>query len=241
MVRTILEHFAGGAKNRTRDFAVSPGKTCANNGPVYENAKQTRQEAAAYQEALGILEPLANSHPAHVWYAASLASLRINLAGLWLTQGRARDALQQYTLALESLQDVLRREPNHAQASKDLLPAHGGRAQTLSRLGRPAEAVKDWDRVVELSSEAERANFRLLRAEVLIAAGDLARAASEADDVAGADQAAAVYLYEAGRLHALIARASNKDSKQAETYATSILLAEELAPASSRNQPRQPI
>ena len=206
------------------EFAVSVAETCSNIGPIYERTKQKDKASAVYQEALGILEPLAKSHPQHVWYTTSLAALRINLAGLWQTQGREQEALQQYTLALESLQDVLRREPNHAQARGHLLPAHGGRAQTLSRLGRPAEALKDWDRVVELGPEATRADFRILRAHVLISAGNLSKAAAEADDVAGAAKAAAVYWYEAGYLHAQIAAALGNEPSQAEMHAVRALL-----------------
>ncbi len=201
------------------EFAVGLAETCSNLGSVYWGNQQLDKAAAVYREALGILEPLVAAHPDNVWYASSLASLRINLGGLWGIQGRLKEALQQYDRALEALQFVLRREPNHAQAQKDLLPAHGGRAQTLSRLGRHAESVKDWDRVVALAPVENRPAYRLERAGVLIDAGDLAKAAADADEVAGAAKVEAVYLYEAGHLHARIASALAGEPSQAEAHA----------------------
>ena len=201
------------------EFAVGLAETCSNLGSVYWGNHQPDKAAAVYQEALGILEPLVAAHPGHVWYATTLASLRINLGGLWGTQGRLEEALQQYDRALSALQFVLSREPNHAQAQKDLLPAHGGRAQTSSRLGRYAESVKDWDRVVALAAVANRPAYRLERAGVLIQMGDLAKAAAEADEVAGAAKVEAVYLYEAGYLHTRISSALAGKPSQAEAHA----------------------
>ncbi len=201
------------------EFAVGLAETCSNLGSVYWGNQQLDKAAAVYKEALGILEPLAAAHPGHVWYASTLASLRINLGGMWATQGRLGEALQQYDRALAALQDILRREPNHAQAQGNLLPAHGGRAQALSRLGRYADSVKDWDRVIALAPIANRPAYRLERAGVLIQAGDLDKAAAEADEVAGAAKVEPVYFYEAGYLHTRISKALVGKPSQAEAHA----------------------
>ena len=201
------------------DFAVSLAGTCSNLGPVYAQSNQSDKAAAVYQEALSILQPLSASHPSIIWYATSLAALRINLAGLWQTQNRERDALEQYNLAVETLNEVLRREPNHAEARQHLIPAHGGRATVLSRLSRHEEALRDWDKLLELTTVPEqRRDYRVLRAHVLVQAGRFAEAASEADAVAEAEKTEAVYWYEAGLLHTQIAAALAKSPARAEQH-----------------------
>jgi eukaryotic-like serine/threonine-protein kinase len=201
------------------DFAVSLAGTCSNLGPVYALANDKDKAAAIHQEGLSILEPLVASQPHQVFFATSLAALRINLAGLWQTQHREKDALEQYDLALKTLREVLRREPNHAGARQHLIPAHGGRATALSRLNRHSEALQDWDKLLELTTIPEqRRDYRVLRAHVLVLAGKLSEAASEADSVGEAEKTEAVYWYEAGCLHAEIAAALAKSPAQAEQH-----------------------
>ena len=201
------------------DFAVSLAGTCSNLGPVYAQSNLKDKAAAIFQEGLSILQPLAAAHPDKVWYVVSLAALRINLAGLWQTENREKDALEQYNLVLTALNDVLRREPNHAEARRHLIPAYGGRATTLSRLDHHQEALQDWDKLLELATTPEeRRDYRILRAHVLVQAGRLAEAASEADAVAEAEKTEAVYWYEAGNLHAEIAGALAKSPAEAEQH-----------------------
>jgi tetratricopeptide (TPR) repeat protein len=201
------------------DIAVSLAQTCSNLGPVYAMSNQEEKATAHYEEALGILEPLSAAQPSHGYYAFSLAALRINFGFLSQAKGREQEALEQYTLALESLQGILEREPTFDQARGHLLPAHGGRAQALSQLGRHAEAVGDWDRVVELAAPADRPNYRILRAHELVAAGQLEKAAAEVDDVAQSETTRPVYWYEAGNVHAQIATALSNDPTTAEAHA----------------------
>ncbi len=201
------------------DFAVSLAGTCSNLGPIYALANQKDRAAAIYQEGLSILEPLATRFPKHAWYATSLAALRINLAGLWQMQNREKKAVEQYDLVLAALNDVLHREPNHAEAKRYLIPALGGRATALARLHRYEEALKDWDKLLELTVvPEERRDYRVLRAHVLVQAGKLAEAASEADAVAEAEKTEAVYWYEAGCLHAEIAAALAGSPARAEQH-----------------------
>ncbi|CAN5419214.1 hypothetical protein BH10PLA2_BH10PLA2_12220 [soil metagenome] len=202
------------------EFAVSLAGTCSNLGPVYSQAKQDKKAAAVYQEGLRILEPLATANPSNAWYATSLAALRINLAGLWQTQKREKGAIEQYRLALKTLDAVLRREPNHAEARRYLVPAHGGRATVLGRLNRHADALKDWDKLIELTTVAEeRRDYRILRAHVLAQAGKIADAVSEAEAVAGAESKEAVYWYEAGNIQAEAAAGLTNSPTQAEQHA----------------------
>src|SRR5262249_3203247 len=59
-----------------------------------------------------------------------------------------------------------------------------GRAEALDDLKRHAEGATDWDKVIELSREAERASFRMLRATSRARAGQVDAAIKEAEELA---------------------------------------------------------
>src|SRR5262249_12548265 len=77
-----------------------------------------------------------------------------------------------------------RRGPGWPAAGLFLRNAHGGGAEVLGRLGRPAAALPDWDRAVELTPPAERPPARAGRAGTLARAGRVGEAAVEVDELA---------------------------------------------------------
>ena len=94
--------------------------------------------------------------------------------------------------------------PHNAQVPALLLVGLAERAAVLGRLGRPAEAVADWDRALRLAPAAQRASFRVRRAAALARAGDAPRATAEVEELAqgslpGPD------LYALAGVHALAA------------------------------------
>jgi tetratricopeptide (TPR) repeat protein len=119
-----------------------------------------------------------------------------------------------------ALEKVLRSQPGVAQAKEFLISAHGGRAQTLCRLGRYREALSDWDRVLALAPEAACPSYRLERADVLIRVGDLSRAAAEADVVADAKNVEPINLFQAACLQARIGSARSGQPNQAQAHAS---------------------
>jgi len=80
--------------------------------------------------------------------------------------------------------------------------SHSGRAEALARLGRPAEALADWDRALELRDTSE---VRLGRALALANAGQPAQALAAADQLATARKMPAGQLYDVARVYALVA------------------------------------
>ena len=60
-------------------------------------------------------------------------------------------------------------------AREFLRNSHLGRAGALDGLQRPAEAVRDWDRAMELDTGSQRNSLRLKRALSLVRAGEHAR------------------------------------------------------------------
>src|SRR5262249_13603047 len=81
---------------------------------------------------------------------------------------------------IQVLEEVLAKDRQQVTARQFLRNACWGRAQALDMLKRHTEAVKDWDRAMELDEGPSRRPTRFLRALSLARAGDHARAVSEA-------------------------------------------------------------
>src|SRR5262249_2306014 len=118
-------------------------------------------------------------------YAVGLGGSCCNLGHLERDQGRPEPALPLYDQAVKVLGTVLARDPRQAVAREYLRNAHWGRAVVLDRSSRHAEAVADWDRVLELENGPNRTVFRMQRALSLARAGEPARAAPEIEALAG--------------------------------------------------------
>jgi tetratricopeptide (TPR) repeat protein len=99
---------------------------------------------------------------------------------------------------------------------------HSSRADALMDLRRHAEAVKDWDRAIELDEGQRRQAFRLLRAEALAHAGDHARATAEAAELTHDDQTPGRALFDAARVHGLAVLAV-REAPLKEPYASKAL------------------
>jgi hypothetical protein len=86
--------------------------------------------------------------------------------------------------AVELADAAVRREPQYTIARRRSLEAHGARALLREKTGRFADAVAGYDRVVEYTDEPARTEYRIYRVVLLVRAGQQARAAAEADDIA---------------------------------------------------------
>jgi tetratricopeptide (TPR) repeat protein len=181
----------------------------------------------AYRRALGIREKLAADFPTMPEYRKDLPASYVNFGMLLVGQGQAEAGLAWYAKAITLLEPVVRQEPRLVAERFYLRNAHWGRAVALDGLGRHADAVKAWDRVLELNAvPAQESGFRHGRARSLARAGEHARAVAEANALAGANEVAAGTLYDLAGVCA-VASAAVRDAKtpgadaarHAETYA----------------------
>jgi serine/threonine-protein kinase len=173
----------------------------------------------AFQETVRLEEALHRDYPTVREHALHLGGAQCNLANLVRDSGRPADSLTWYARAVTTLGAVLAREPRQAMARRFLRNAHWGRADALTRLGRHAEALKDWERAAELEGGPQRGWFRLQRALALARLKEHARAAAEADELAWAQDAAPGTLYDLACVFALSAASAGDDPKQTESYA----------------------
>lgn len=205
------------AEPKNSDHRAALAEHQTNLWQAYGRAKQDEKAIAVLKEAVATLEVLTKENPGFARYGASLGSARINLGATWLTRGGILDGLKEYTLGLEELQRVLKREPNYRPARNHLLPAHGGRAQCLTVLRRYSEALPEWDKVIELTDASSRPTYRLQRALVLARLAQFERAATDAEEVVKDAKGNPLLLYDSACVFGLCAAG---DARKREEYAS---------------------
>jgi tetratricopeptide (TPR) repeat protein len=166
---------------------------------------RTQAAVAAWQEARQLLTKLVAESPKVSGYAVDLGGIDCNLGILAADAGRPQDAVEWFDKAIDTLHPIQAREPQNGKARLYLRNAHWSRADARDVLKRFAEAVKDWDRAIELAAPADHPKLRGQRALSMVRAGDLDAATQAADKWAANDAVTADQLYAAARVFALAA------------------------------------
>ncbi len=193
-------------------------RSYANLGSLLTIMGKPADATARFRQALPIYEELRKSFPKVSEYAVELASTYSNMGHLTNTT-QPDAALDWFTQAIAALEPVLAQEPKLLTARGIFFKAHWGRAETYNLLGRPAQALKDYDKAVEFASAPMRVHLRAERALILAALKEHARAREEADALAaGKDLNGRVLLYLA-IVYAQSVAAAGEDAAQAERYA----------------------
>jgi serine/threonine protein kinase len=99
----------------------------------------------------------------------SLGTLKIVWSGSLMSTARFEEAIVQVDSALPGVEEYLRKEPTDHIARDICLKLHGNRALVVTQLQKHVEAAKDWARVVELSPEPVKDEYRVrLAVELLL-------------------------------------------------------------------------
>jgi tetratricopeptide (TPR) repeat protein len=178
-------------------------------------AELGRKPAAeqAYRRALDLKEKLAAEFPSVPAHRQDLAGSCVNFGHLLRDQGQAEASLAWFDKAVALLEPLVRQEPRLVTGRLFLRNAHWGRAEALDKLGRHADAVKDWDRALELNAlQVDEPGLRSGRARTLARAGEHARAVAEANALAEAKDVTGDTLYDLTCVCA-IAAAGAKDAQ----------------------------
>jgi serine/threonine protein kinase/tetratricopeptide (TPR) repeat protein len=194
-------------------------RSYGNLGVLLSDVGRNEEAEAAYRDALALDRRLAADFPLVLDHAVALAGTNCNLGSLFQSTGQAAKALAWYDKAITGLEPVLAKGPRLAKARLFLRNGHAGRAQALEKLDRHGDALKDWDRAVELSPPSQRPMVQMERALCLAKAGEPARATQAAEEVIAAANLPAGVLYDAGCVFALAAAAVNADATLREKYA----------------------
>ncbi len=155
-----------------------------NNVGLLAATSEPDQAEAAYSEAAELLEA-ALREKSNARAVASLGSVLNNWGNLAAKRGQAELAIQRFERGLAPITEVLRREPADPTFRLGALNLHGSRANLLMSLGRHAEAVADWDRILELNDEpADRVTYRLFRVLCLVRTAHYQRGVDELNTLA---------------------------------------------------------
>jgi tetratricopeptide (TPR) repeat protein/tRNA A-37 threonylcarbamoyl transferase component Bud32 len=170
------------------------------------------------EQALAIHQELAKEYPRVPGYQVALASNYVNLAGL-VQDDQPAEALPWCDKAIATVAPVVAQDPRLVHGRECLSKAHFLRAWNLTRLGRHAEALKDWDRALDKDIGQLPDRIRLQRALTLARLKEHKRAAAEANAVTEKKDLPADLWCDAAGVFALASAASQDDPKLQEAYA----------------------
>jgi tetratricopeptide (TPR) repeat protein len=167
-----------------------------------------------YRQALALREKLAADFPAVPAYQVELGGNYCNFGHLIREGGRASDSLVWFAKAIRTLTAVYEQDRQLVKAKRFLGNSHAGRAIAYDRLHQFGEALKDWDRAVELSQPQQQPQARASRATTRVNAGQVAEAVAEVAALTKSSAWSAGQWYDFACVYAL-ASAKNADRKQA--------------------------
>jgi serine/threonine protein kinase len=137
------------------------------------------ETASEYRTALAIREKLVAEFPAVRRHHIDLGASYGNVGDLALSGGNASESLEWFDKAIRTLTPVYEQGRRSVDGKAYLLSSHASRARALDRLRRHDEAIKDWDRAIELSTEKDRPGHRADRAVSRLLAGQVDAAVAE--------------------------------------------------------------
>ena len=130
-----------------------------------------------YRKALAIKEAVAADFPAVSQYRVDLGGGYCNFGALVRDGGQPGVSLEWFENAIRTLSAVYKQDRHLAR--QFLRNSHSNRAIAYDRLRKFTEAIKDWDRAVELSPMAEQPELRAARATSRLQSGQVAEAVAE--------------------------------------------------------------
>lgn len=148
-------------------------------GVLFKDSGKRTEAEEQYRLSLAINEMLAADYPAVPKYQVLLGGGYCNFGNLVRDGGRAGESLGWYDKAIATLAPVHRAEPRDVEAKQYLCNSYGGRVGAYTALAKHSEAVKDWDKIIELCRPELQLGGRAERAMSQLQAGLVAEAVAE--------------------------------------------------------------
>jgi len=200
------------------------GVVLAELGHVFATERKFPQAEVTLTRSIAILEKVAADHPQNMDIAHQLVGSYHNMADTLLLEGERQSALAWSGRTIQQYRSLARRDPRNLSVSREgLRYALAERAETLIRLGRQAEALADYEEILELSRGIRAGElFGAFHALTKSRLGDLSALAVLGEKVreivqAGAGyQGAGIYeyymsYYDAACVYAALARLALQD------------------------------
>ena len=144
-------------------------------GDTLTAMKKFSRAEVALKESTAVMEKLAAAHPLNTRFTSGLADSYQEMQDCYLLQGDLESAVIWSGSAVKLNRSLVRQDPDDHQAARTgLWTCLAGRAETLTRLGRQAEAIADFEEVPDITQSIDsgklfQAFLALARARV----GDL--------------------------------------------------------------------
>jgi tetratricopeptide (TPR) repeat protein len=188
-------------------------------GQFSGQARKFPQAEQALTRSIAVLEELLVDHPQDIQKAHRLGHAYTAMTDVLLLRGDQQSGLVWAGRAIDLFRRLARRDPHNHQVGRSALwKALAGRAETLMRLGRHAEALTDFGEIVELTQSTDYGDLfqafhaltkaRLGDPTVLAGLGDRARRTVQSR--AGRESLSKSYnyymtCYDAACIHAALA------------------------------------
>jgi tetratricopeptide (TPR) repeat protein len=199
-------------------YKVSLAHGYTNWANVLQALGQRIKSRSALEKALAICHQLAREFPAVPEYRVQLAGICVNLASL-TQDDQPAEALTWCDKAIAAAAPVVAQDPQGVHGRECLSKASFRRAWNLTKLGRHAEALKDWDRALDQDIGQLPDRIRLQRALTLARLKEHRRAVAEAKPIADKKDVPPYLLCDAAGVYAISSAAVANDPKLQETYA----------------------
>ena len=126
-----------------------------------------------FRKAMAIKEKLAAEFPAMAQYRVELGANYSNFGILVGKTGQPGKSLEWFEKAIRTLTAVYEQDGGSVAARQGLRNSHWNRAMAYDRLRKFAEAIKDWDKAIELSGAEDIPELRRKLAQSHTGLGDL--------------------------------------------------------------------
>jgi len=151
-------------------------------GGLYAQALRRAEADAAYRKSLDFYDQLAKARPADVTVFVARCTAYLDLGNLSLRM-KPQVSYEWFDRIVTSLEPFAKKDPDNADLKKNISIGHWGRANTLMRLGKYPESLKEWDRALEMDSGDNRDRLQLGRACTVALQGNHAKAIAEVGDL----------------------------------------------------------
>jgi tetratricopeptide (TPR) repeat protein len=169
-----------------------------------------------YEKALGLREKLVAQHPNVAEYQVALGGSYCNTGRSVRLGGQPAEGRALFDKAIVTLTRVHRANPGDVMARLFLRNSYSARATAHVMLREYTEALKDWDRAIELSPELEQPDLRASRAISRLLAGQVAAAVNEVEELRKKPCGSPEHLYNFACIYSV---ASGKFGDRKEEYA----------------------
>ena len=144
------------------DYLSDQAGTHNNIGLLLQGSRQWKQAQEQYERALAIQAKLVEDFPTVAGYRVRLGANYCNIGNVIRDSGRPSESLPWFGKAMDALQTVLKVTPRDATARQFLMNSHWGRAMAHDLTEKYADAVKDWEKVLELSPKQNQSYYRAM-------------------------------------------------------------------------------